>query len=110
MHVENLISYLKSNNLEDKRVFISGPVSSRKERYKEYFNKVVEELEKAGIDYYNPANIPGKHPWQVPMQITLSELLKSDIIFMLKGWESSNGAKAEFAVAQICGITILYED
>jgi hypothetical protein len=39
----------------------------------------------------------------------LGDLIDSDAIYMLRGWEQSKGARAEHAVAVWIGLEIIYQ-
>ena len=43
------------------------------------------------------------------MQRDLNALLKCDAIYMLRGWERSDGAKVEHALAIYLGLLVFYE-
>lgn len=47
-----------------------------------------------------------EHAYGCFMRADLAALLTCDLIVMLPGWEASRGAKAELAVAEICGMPV----
>ncbi len=48
----------------------------------------------------------GAH-WRVHMRADIALLVQCDMIYMLRGWELSKGAKLEHDVATSCGIKAL---
>lgn len=99
------------------KVFISGPVSSyikagKYEVAKQRFNKVEECFRGLNFEVYNCTNderMNESTPWRECMDITLDELMTCDIVFMLRGWNSSVGAKREYSKALSLGLILLFE-
>lgn len=110
MRIREFVDYLQKEKLNNKRVFLSGAITSRMGTYREHFNNIAKELDAAGIKHYNPAEIDESTQWDVAMRATILELLNSDIIFMLKGWEVSKGANLESEIAEALNMPIFEED
>lgn len=110
MRIREFVDYLQKEELNNKRVFLSGAITSRMDTYKEHFDSIAKELDEAGIEYYNPAEIDESTQWDMAMRATILELLNSDIIFMLKGWEISKGANLEFNIAKALNMPIFEEN
>lgn len=95
------------------KVYISGPITGEKG----YMNKFdwAEALWKdMGIYVINPARTNATLPEETDhdgyMRISIALLRECDTIYMLKGWEHSEGAKEELEVAINHNYNILYEE
>lgn len=87
--------------MSDKRkVFISGPVSSRPDTYKAEFAAAADLVEHCGFIPLNPATLPVGMEQGDYMRITLAMLETSDMVLMLDGWEQSDGANLEAGFAE----------
>lgn len=111
-------------DFEGLNVFISGPVTGRENGNREAFDRAVALAVDGGArTVYSPAHAfefeRGEHPHEHYMLRTLSELCgydidsdtgrrtpRYDVCLMLPGFEDSEGAMTEMAVAQACGIRI----
>lgn len=99
------------------KVFISGPISSyikvgKYDEAKRRFNKAEKSFRDLNFKVYNCTNderMNASTPWKECMDVTLNELMTCDIIYMLKGWKDSEGAKREFSKAISLGILLLFE-
>ena len=109
MSVDEFVKYIKDNGLENKRIFLSGAITSRLDTYKEHFDRIAKKLDENGLDYYNPATIDISTSWKDSMRMTIRELLDSDIVYLLKGYEVSKGAKLEIEIAKALKIKIIEE-
>lgn len=54
-------------------------------------------------------NLQGLFPDKVYLDICLELLRRCDAIYMLQGWENSEGSREELAEAKRLGLEILYE-
>lgn len=106
LSLSELVEYLKGR---DKKVFISGAITSRLDSYKLYFDTVADELTDNGIENYNPATIDINTSWEDSMKQTIIALTYCDIVYVLKGWEDSRGAKEEIYIAKMLGIDVIYQ-
>lgn len=95
-----------------KKAYISIPITGYDldERIKTAEN-IKKYLLDRGYAVYNPLEngLPHDAPYEQHMRRDISLLLKSDAIYMAKGWIKSHGCKIEKDVADICGIKIIYE-
>lgn len=109
------------------KIYIAGPVFGYPNNNREAFEAAVLEIHDAwgyGVVTVNPLDIPphehpgttcpttypaGSHDAACEMRSDLEALLDCDAIYLLKGWEHSRGANAEFAVAKALGMTFYYE-
>jgi uncharacterized protein DUF4406 len=90
------------------RAYVAGEITGKPNRNEEAFESAEQYLISLGIDAYNPCrkDEPG---WTHAnyMRHDLPELIKSDAIFLLRGWKNSEGALTEYRVAKACGLLII---
>jgi hypothetical protein len=93
------------------RVYISGPIRGKKD-YESAFKIAAIELRNDGWAVLSPIETDFNGA-------TLREIFAidcdwitrmADAMYMLKGWEASSGAQAEWALARALGLRIFYED
>ena len=88
-------------------VYISGPrVAEKKFQGAEHF------LRSQNYNIVNPMKLQHEHggTWEEFMREDISALIKCDIIYMLKGWEDSRGAKIEKKLAEDLSIKVITQD
>lgn len=93
-------------------LYISGPMSGMPELNYPAFNAAAEQLRERQYEVINPAEIPSTKPemtWGDWMRADLVALLNCDTIYMLKGWEDSDGAKLEKHIADALGMAVMYQ-
>ena len=93
------------------RVYISGPITGVDD-YMENFNKAEKYLTSLGYDVVNPAKVDAVLPkmsYDEYLRIDLYLLAQCDAIYLLDGWNRSNGARAEMKDALMIGIDIYLE-
>lgn len=96
------------------RVYISGPVTGMPDDNWEMFAAAERMLKSRGYEVTNPlaeALIslgPGRSHEDY-MAFDLPLLAECDAIFLLPGWEASEGAVEEYFESRRRGITILHE-
>lgn len=99
--------------MEQKKIYISGPISGYdyKER-QQVFAKVQEVFELIGYEVKNPlANgMPPNASTHQHMKADLKMLLECDEIIMLKDWNCSAGCQRELNVAVATGMKVLFEN
>lgn len=103
-----IVSFVELNRRTPK-VFISGAISNRKDTYREFFEKAEQFMEEIGLEYYSPTSLPEGLTWDESIEITLNELKDCDCVFILKGWEGSEGVRREVIKASELKIPIFYE-
>ena len=96
------------------RIYLSGPITgkSRAEIDASFFRKAAE-LENTCNEVYNPAQIScAGLRWETYMNVAVAILSSGDLdaIYMLKGWEKSEGARVEHAITRGAGLEIIYEE
>ena len=99
------------------KVYISGPVSSiGLDEARRRFGKAEADLQKQGYRTCNPLNMRlcvwlaqhGHYRLCLWLQL-LWMSATCQCIYLLDGWHTSDGARAERAVARVMGLTALYE-
>lgn len=96
------------------RLYISGPVTGIEHDNAEAFIEAQERLEAAGHTATVPhAFIAPGVSWGMAMAVCINRLTVNDGALMLyegmallPGWEQSEGARLEKAVAEACGMTV----
>lgn len=94
------------------RTYVSGPMRGYEGFNYPAFHQAAAHLEKAGHEVLNPAeNFDGATDldFETYMRADLSMLLDATHIFMLNGWQNSEGARLELAVAKALGLYVWYE-
>ena len=94
------------------KIYISGQMTGLTEhRIKHHFGEAEKYLRQEGFVPVNPAvlqGVPGlEHDEYMAIDLTMLSLC--DAIYMLRGWEESNGAKIELAQAIKDGKKIILE-
>ena len=100
-------------NFDGKRIYVSGPMTGKKDYNRQEFAEVTRFLRNQGAEVFNPAFATKglDRPHEAFMVRDLHQLTEHmdgkpyyDYIAQLPGWEKSPGAKLEYIVAQACGI------
>lgn len=97
------------------RLYISGPVTGIRDDNIEAFDKASIALDKAGYESYIPHDyIAEDADWHDAMLVSINRITRFDWwlgykrffagLALLPGWEQSEGARLEVAVAEACGI------
>jgi hypothetical protein len=111
--------------LRQMRIYIAGPISGFPERNEPAFRRAARELARRGHVPVVPLDIkPWSHPTDVPcpdgynvedghssacwLRADLRVLLECHAVYMLAGWERSQGASIEHRVAVTCGLQLYY--
>lgn len=90
------------------KIYIAGRITGY-EKYKEHFARAESQLTYSGHIVLNPATLPPGLTEEEYMRICIPMLNICNSIYMLKGWESSVGAKIEHALASQANKAIYYE-
>ncbi len=85
------------------KVYISGPMTGI-DNYEKMFNDAAELLQTNGFLPLNPVMFPPGLSFRDYIHLSIALLDIADKIYMLPGWESSLGARAEKSYADKAGI------
>jgi len=93
------------------KVYISGPMRGLPEKNRPAFNTAAERWTLAGHKVFNPATLEKEgRTYADYMRLNIKALLKVEAVVVLRGWEDSEGASLEVAIAQCLDIPIYYEE
>lgn len=99
------------------KIYISGPISNTPD-YIERFSAAEKNLSSPVTEVFNPVRYtqsiftnPEEVPWIVLMEILINKLKYNNFthMYMMKGWQESDGAVIERAYARKLGIELIYE-
>ena len=93
--------------LDGKIVYLAGPMRGIEHFNRPAFYAAEARIQQEGALVLNPARLPIGMPDTAYMPICLAMLEQADILFLLQGWEMSEGAILEAAYAREQGKTIL---
>ena len=103
------------------KIYIAGPMRGYPGLNRKEFNKAARLLEqKKFYEIFNPAewdealgldieNLYERDELAKAMQRDLNAICNCDCIYMLTGWERSEGARIEHALATQLGLMIIYQ-
>lgn len=92
------------------KVYISGPITNEP-NYRKKFRRAALWLAVGGHEPVSPVDmLSGIHfDYEQYMAIDLAAVRQCDGVYMLKGWESSEGAKREKECADAYHIPVFYQ-
>lgn len=94
------------------KVYISGPITGTSD-YQKRFARAEEYLRQQGYEVINPARVNASLPKNTKrkeyMKLSIDLLDMCEMIFMLRGWRSSKGARTEHEHAADRDIHTIYE-
>lgn len=93
------------------QIYLSGPMTGLPEYNRPAFNAIAEELRSEGKTVFNPAELGEPdliHNRAWYMRKDLEGLLKCDIVYVLPGWDESEGAKLEIEIAKQLEMPIIF--
>lgn len=103
--------------MKKKRVYISGAISGMtREEYMKHFADAEAHLKRMGYNACNPTKaLPSRFLWiyrtlgyNLTLVYDMFLLSRCDYIYMLDGWEQSNGARLENHAAVVFGIQEIF--
>lgn len=93
-------------------MYLSGPMRGLEDFNYPKFNSLAKLYRDAGFTVHNPAesfNGATDKQFKEYMRLDFEMVLDSDVIFMLIGWNNSEGARLEWQMAKALGLEIRYE-
>ena len=108
---------LTSNKI---KIYIAGPMRGHDDDNFPAFYKAERLLESKGVyEVVNPARMddeetPYEHDvynvdYKAELKRDIDEIFKIDAMYLLRGWEKSEGARVEHALAVYLGLSIQYQ-
>lgn len=101
--------------MEKLKIYISGPITYNP-NWKEEFKKAEEECWNNGYFVMSPRVIAESVEEQIKnpkyadyMKSDILSLMICDVVYMLKNWEKSKGARIEHDLAEVLGLKIIYQ-
>ena len=94
-------------------VYISGPIRGRDlDEAKEAFKCRQKWLASQGYVAINPFEngLKDDDPIEMHMRNDILMLMGSDAIYLMQGWEKSEGCRLEMHAATLCGLAVVYEE
>lgn len=92
------------------KIYIAGPMTGH-DNYNRYaFDKEAFRMIGEGHCVLNPAMLPNGLTEPEYMDICLAMLRCANVIYLLRGWRESAGARAEHAIAEKLGLIITYQE
>lgn len=90
------------------KIYIAGPMTGYPDYNRAAFNAKASELMAEGHIVLNPAVLLAAFA-RVNTWIFAAMVRSADAIYLLNRWEESVGARAEHALAEKLGLTVIYE-
>jgi Domain of unknown function (DUF4406)/Domain of unknown function (DUF5664) len=106
------IKQFDNANPKTRMIYVAGPMRGIKDLNFPAFDKARIKLKEEGYDVISPADLDRQHGLtnnKGYAKRDVAEILKCDAIYLLKGWEDSVGASAEFFLARWIGLDIICE-
>ena len=125
-----MIVITKQDMMRKPTIYVAGPMRGHTDYNYPAFDRQQKVLEEQGWKVINPASLDREDnkPINDPMEFDpdsnyedhefMRQALKRDMdaicdectaVYMMSGWETSKGAKAEWALAKAIGLEIFYE-
>lgn len=100
----------ETNAVMGQSIYVAGTMTGLPHFNYRAFNSAAEQLRAAGWQVKNPAESqpPACGTWAGWMRLALRLLTRCDFIYLLPGWKASRGARLEFHVACMLGLSVMY--
>lgn len=101
-----------SQKVENMKIYLSGKISGTDLDYvRRLFDKVATTLRALGHEVINPLcnGLSETDPWEEHIAKDIINLIDCEGIYMLQGWEDSQEARIEHAIAKEIGLKVMYE-
>lgn len=98
--------------VENMKIYLSGKISGTDLTHThKRFSDVATTLRALGHEVTNPLcnGLSETDPWEDHIAKDIINLIGCEGIYMLQGWEDSQGARIEHAVAKEIGLKVMYE-
>lgn len=98
--------------VENMKIYLSGKISGTDLDYvRRLFDKVATTLRALGHEVINPLcnGLSETDPWEEHIAKDIINLIDCEGIYMLQGWEDSQGARIEHAIAKEIELKVMYE-
>lgn len=98
--------------VENMKIYLSGKISGTDLTHtRKRFSAVADKLQSLGHEVTNPFcnGLSEAAPWEEHIAKDIINLIDCEGIYMLQGWEDSQGARIEHAVAKEIGLKVMYE-
>lgn len=95
-----------------KRCYIAGKIGDSPEsEYKPKFEQAKADVTAMGFVPVSPVDLPHNHgrTWPEYMREDITELMTCDVLYALRDWRLSPGARIEIETALNVGIDIIHE-
>ena len=89
-----------------KKVFICGPMTGYPDNNVPAFNAMATKYREQGCEVINPADNGPYEKHSDYLRASIPQVMECDTIVLLPGWSDSEGAKTEYAVANVCGLEV----
>jgi len=93
------------------KIYVGGPMRGYKDLNFPAFNKAAQDLTDQMWEVINPVDLnPDPNADYIEcMRKDIAALTTCHAIYLLKGWENSDGANAEYQVARMLDLKIYFE-
>lgn len=96
-------------------IYLSGKISNPDPATQEYnlevFNRVTAEMREKGIQVFNPGELETpEYVWEDYLARDVLWITKNrPVLYQMRGWEESLGARLEYKLALLLGLKIVKE-
>lgn len=98
--------------VKNMKLYISGKISGTDLTHtRKRFSDVADKLQALGHEVTNPLynGLSETDPWEDHIAKDIINLIDCEGIYMLQGWEDSQGARIEHAMAKDAKLIVFYE-